>query len=169
MADFGPPGRRPRSLFILIAVLCWQTGRGIEGLVLPARSTTYQFFRALGLAPVHFVLETLAVAVALAALGYLWRARPGWVQSVLAALAYFAAHAIAVSLLMLRDRDAAVASFLASRDARGQPADPERVEQVFALGFLEWRLVMSLTLFMLAAWLAWRHRDYVGPDDRRPR
>lgn len=169
MADSGPASSRPHSLLVLIAVLCWETGRGIEGLALPARSTTYQLFRALGLAPVHFILETLAVAVALAALGYLWRGRPGWVQSVLVALGYFALHAVAVGLLMLRDRGAAVAAFVASRAARGQPADPDRVEQVFALGFVEWRLVLSLAVFALAAWLAWRRRDYVGPDDRRPR
>jgi hypothetical protein len=166
VAESGP---RPRSLLVLIAVLCWETGRGIEGLVLPARSTTYQFFQTLGLAPVHFVLDTLAVAVALASLGYLWRARPGWAKTVLAALGYFSAYAIAVTLLMLRDPVHARVAFVASREARGEPADAARVEQVFALGFLEWRLVMSLTLFALAAWLAWRGRDYVGPEDRRRR
>jgi hypothetical protein len=145
-------------------VLCWQAGRGIEGLVLPERSTAYHFFRALGLSPLHLMLEALAVAVALAALGYLWRARPGWVQSALVALGYFAAHAVAVTLVMLRSADHARAAFVASRAARGQPVDPARVEQLFALGWLEWRLVMSLTVFGLAAWLAWRRRAYVGPD-----
>jgi hypothetical protein len=150
-------------------VLCWETGRGIEGLVLPERSTSYHFFRVLGLTPVHFVLETLAVAVALASLGYLWRGRAGWAKSVFAALGYFAVHATTVTLLMLGNRGDALAAFIGSRAARGQPADPGRVESVFALGFLEWRLVMSLTIFALAAWVAWRRRDYVGPDDRRPR
>jgi hypothetical protein len=169
MADSGPSTTRPRILLVLIAVLCWEAGRGIEGLVLPARSTAYQFFRALGVAPVHFVLDMLTVAVALAALGYLWRARPGWAQSVFVALGYFAAQAIVVTLLMLRAADRARAAFVASRAARGQPADPARVEQVFSLGFLEWRLVMSLTLFGIAAWLAWRSRAYVGPDETRGR
>ncbi len=48
-------------------VLCWQAGRGIESLVLPERSTTYHFFRALGLTPLQQALEAIAVAVALAA------------------------------------------------------------------------------------------------------
>lgn len=145
-------------------VLCWQAGRGIEGVVLPARSTAYHFFQALGLTPLYFVLDTITVAVALAALGYIWRARPGWAQTALVALGYFAADAIAVTLFMLRFRDRARAAFLASRAGRGQPVDPERVEQLFAMGWLEWRLVMSLTLFGVAAWLAWRRRGYVGPD-----
>jgi hypothetical protein len=145
-------------------VLCWQAGRGLEGLVLSERSTVYHFFRALGLAPLYFVLDAITVAVALAALGYIWRARPGWAQSALVALGYFAAHAIVVTLFMLRAVDRARAAFVASRAARGQPVDPARVEQLFAMGWLEWRLVMSLTLFAAAAWLAWRRRAYVGPD-----
>ena len=167
VAETGPPPTRPRILLVLIAVLCWQAGRGIEGLVLPARSTVYQFFRSLGLTPIHFVLDALTVAVALAALGYLWRARAGWVQSALVALGYFAAQAVFVTAFMLGAADRARAAFVASRAARGEAADPERAAQVFAMGFLEWRLVMSLTVFALAAWLAWRHRGYVGPDDVR--
>jgi hypothetical protein len=164
MAESGPTRTRPRALLVLIMVLCWQVGRGIEGVVLPERSTAYQFFRALGLTPLYFVLDTMTVAVAFAALGYIWRARPGWAQSALVALAYFAAEAIVVTVLMLRSVDRARAAFLASRAARGQPMDPARVEQLFAMGWLEWRLVMSLTLFGVAAWLAWRRRGYVGSD-----
>ena len=151
MADSGPPAARPRILLLLIIVLCWEAGRGVEGLVLPERSTEYQFFRARGLAPIPFVLDALTVAVALAALGYLWRARPGWVQSALVALGYFAAQTVFVTLSMLRSLDRARAAFVASRAAREQPTDPARVEQVFALGFLEWRLVMALTIYGLAA------------------
>jgi hypothetical protein len=165
MAHSGPPTTRPKILLVLIIVLCWQAGRGVEGLVLPERGTAYQFFRDLGLAPVHLVLDGLTVAVALAALGYLWRARPGWVQSTLVALGYFAGQAVVVTVLMMRDVDRARSAFLASRAARGQTLDPERVERLFALGWLEWRLVMSLTLFGLAAVLAWRRRAYVGPED----
>jgi hypothetical protein len=164
MAESGPKLARPRTLLVLIMVLCWQAGRGIEGLVLPERSTAYHFFHALGLTPLFFILNALTVAVALAALGYIWRARPGWVQSALVALAYFAVEAIAVTLLMLRSVDRAREAFLASRATRGQPVDPVRVEQLFAMGWLEWRLVMSLTLFGIAAWLAWRRRAYVGPE-----
>ena len=165
MADSGPPAARPRTLILLIAVLCWEAGRGIEALVLPTRSASYQFFRAMAVTPVHFALETLAVAVALAALGYLWRARPGWAQSALVALGYFAVHAAVVTAYMLAAPDRAREAFVAGRAARGQLADPERVAAVFALGFLEWRLVMSLTFYAAAAWLAWRHRAYVGPDE----
>jgi hypothetical protein len=164
MAESGPKLARPRALLLLIVVLCWETGRGIEGLVLPERSTAYHFFSALGLAPLNLVLDAVTVAVALAALGYIWRARPGWAQSALVALGYFAAQAIIVTLLMLRFGDRARAAFVASRTARGQPADPERVEQLFAMGWLQWRLVISLTLFGVAAWLAWRRRAYVGPE-----
>ena len=162
MADSGP---RPRALLVLIAVLCWQTGRAVEGLVLPAGSTGYQFFRLSGLGPVHVVLDAVTVAVALSALGYIWRARRGWVQSALVALGYFAVQAIVVTALMLGAPDRARAAFIASRAARGEVADPERVARIFALGFLGWRLVMSLTIFALAASLTWRHRHYVGPDD----
>jgi len=165
MAESGP---RPRALLVLIAVLCWQTGRAVEGLVLPAQSTTYQFFRLSGLGPVHVVIDVVTVAVALSALGYLWRARRGWAQSALVALGYFAAQAVLVTAFMLSASGRARAAFVASRVARGEVADPERVARVFALGFLEWRLVMSLTVFALAAWLAWRHRAYVGPEDARP-
>jgi hypothetical protein len=164
MAESGPKLTRPRILLILIVVLCWQVGQGIEGLVLPERSTAYHFFGSLGLMPLYFVLETITVAVALAGLGYIWRARPGWVQSTLVALGYFAAQAIAVTLFMLRSLDRARTAFVASRAARGQSVDPARVEQLFAMGWLEWRLVMSLTLFAIAAWAAWRKRGYVGPD-----
>ena len=164
MAESGPKLTRPRTLLVLIMVLCWQVGRGIEGLALPELSTGYHFFHALGLTPLYFVLDTVTVAVALAALGYIWRARPGWVQTALVALGYFAAQAIVVTLFMLRSVDRASAAFLASRAARGQPVDPARVKQLFAMGWLEWRLVMSLTLFAVAAWLAWRQRAYVGPE-----
>jgi hypothetical protein len=164
MAETGPQARRPGTLLVLIMVLCWQAGRGLEGLVLPARSAAYHFFRALGLTPVYFVLDTITVAVALAALGYIWRARSGWVQSALVAFGYFATQAIVVTLFMLHAVDRARAAFLDSRAARGQPVDPGRVEQLFAMGWLEWRLVMSLTLFAVAAWLTWRQRRYVGPD-----
>ncbi len=131
---------------------------------MPERSTSYNFLRALGWQPLHFVLESLTVAVALAALGYLWRARSGWVQSALVALGYFSAQAILLTTLMLRSIDHARAAFLASRAAREQPVDPERVARLFEMGWLEWRLVMSLTLFGLSAWLAWRRRGYVGPN-----
>ena len=144
-------------------VLCWQAGRGIEGLALPERSTTYQFLHGLGLTPLYFILDVTTVAVALAALGYIWRARPGWAQTAFVALGYFAAEAIVVTLFMLHSVDRARAGFLASRAARGEQVDPARVEQLFAMGWLEWRLVMSLTLFAIAAWLAWRRRAYVGP------
>ncbi len=164
MAQTGPKTTRPRTILILIMVLCWQAGRGIEGLVLPERSTAYHFFSAVGMRPLHFVLESLTVAVALAALGYLWRARPGWVQSALVALGYFAAQSTLVTALMLASVDDASAAFLASRAVRGQPLDPDRVARIFDMGWLEWRLVMSLTLFGLAARLAWRNRAYVGSD-----
>lgn len=171
MADSAPHPSRPRTLLVLIAVLCWQAGGGVEGLVLPERNTAYQFFRALGLAPIHFLLDAITVAVALAALGYLWRGRAGWVQSALVALGYFAVRASAVTVLMLASADRARTAFLASRGARGQMLDPVRVDRLFELGWLQWRLVMSLTLFGLAALLAWRRRAYVGPDDAagRPR
>jgi hypothetical protein len=168
VAETGP-SRRPRTLLALIVVLCWQAGRGVEGLVLPERVTSYQFFRGLGLTPLHFVLDTITVAVALAALGYLWRARPGWVQSALVALGYFAAQTTLVNVWMMSNTGRARSAFLSSRSARGQLLDPERVERLFAMGWLEWRLVMSLTLFAVAAWLAWRRRAYVGPDDQAPR
>lgn len=166
MAQTGPKmtGRttRPRTILVLIMVLCWQAGRGIQGLVLPERSTAYQFLSATGVRPLHFVLEALTVAVALAALGYLWRARPGWVQSALVALGYFALQAMLVTGLMLGSRDDARAALLVSSSVRGQTLDPDRVARVVDMGWLEWRLVMSLTLFALAAWLAWRDRAYVG-------
>jgi hypothetical protein len=161
MAETGPRLSRPKTLLFLIIVLCWQTGRGLEALVLPERNTTYHFFGAIGLAPLYFAFETIAVAVALAALGYIWRARPGWVQSTLVALGYFASHSIVTTVFMLRSADRARAAFMASRSARGQPVEPERVEQLFAMGWLEWRLVVSLTLFAITAWLAWRRRAYV--------
>ena len=44
-------------------VLCWQAGRGIEGLALPERSTTYQFLHGLGLTPLYFILDVTTVAV----------------------------------------------------------------------------------------------------------
>lgn len=150
---------------MLILVLCWQVGRGIDELVLPERSTSYQFLRPLGLALLHFGLDAMTVAVALAALGYIWRARPGWVQSALAALGWFAVHSIVVTLLMLRSVDRARAAFVASRVARGQVVEEGRVAELFAMGWLEWRLVISLTLFAIAAWLTWRQRSYVGPND----
>ena len=165
MAESGP---RPRALLVLIAVLCWETGRAVEGLVLPAQGMGYQFFRLLRLGPVHVVLDAVAVAVALSALGYIWRARRGWAQAALVALGYFAVRTVVVSAFMLGAADRARAAFLASRVARGQVVDPERVARVFAMGFVEWRLVMSLTVFALAAWLTWRHRGYVGPDDASP-
>jgi hypothetical protein len=161
MAESGPKASRPKTLLFLILVLCWQTGRGLEALLLPERNTAYHFFRALGLTPVYFLLDALTVAVALAALGYIWRARPGWLQSTFVALGYFAVHAIVTTLLMLRSVDRARAAFAESRAARGQPVEAERVEQLFAMGWLEWRLVISLTLFSLTAWLAWRTRRYV--------
>jgi hypothetical protein len=164
MAETGPQAKRPGTLLVLIMVLCWQAGRGIEGLVLPERSTAYHFFRLLGLSPLYLILEALTVAVALAALGYIWRARPGWVQSALVALGYFAAQAIFVTLFMLSSVARARAAFIVSQTARGQSVDPARVQQLFALGWLEWRLVISLTFFGLAAWLAWRRRAYVGPE-----
>jgi hypothetical protein len=162
MAQTGPKTTRPRTILILIMVLCWQAGRGIEGLILPERSTAYVFLRSLGAQALHFALETLTVAVALAALGYLWRARAGWVQTAFVALGYFAAQAVLVTGLMLGSPDRARSAFLGSRATRGQTLDPERVARLFDMGWLEWRLVMSLTLFALAAWLAWRHRGYVG-------
>jgi hypothetical protein len=158
------PTRRPRTLLLLIAVLCWQTGRAVEGLTLPERSTAYQFFSEAGVSPVHFVLDTLTIAFALAALGYLWRGRPGWVQSALVALGYLAAQATAVTVTMLAAPARARAAFMASRSARGELVDPARVDRLFELGWLEWRLVMSLTLFGVAALLAWRRRDYVGSE-----
>jgi hypothetical protein len=164
MADTARRPARPTALLVLIVVLCWQVGGGIEALVLPDRSTAYHFFSALGLVPLYFALEAITVAVALAALGYVWRARPGWLQSTLVALGYFAAQSIVTTILMLRLDDQARAAFVASRSARGQPVEPERVDQLFAMGWLEWRLVMSLTLFALTAWLAWRQRAYVGPE-----
>jgi hypothetical protein len=164
MAQTAPRVPRPRSLLVIILVLCWQTGGGLEALVLPERSAAYQFLRALGFTPVYFLLEAITVAVALAALGYIWRAHPGWVQSTLVALGYFATHAILTTLLMLRSVDHARAAFIRSRTARGQAVDPERVAQLFAMGWLEWRLVISLTVFTATAWLAWRRRRYVGPE-----
>jgi hypothetical protein len=162
MAQTGPKPSRPRTLLVLIMVLCWQAGRGIEGLIMPERSTAYNFLSRFDWQPLHFLLESLTVAVALAALGYLWRARPGWFQSALVALGYFSIQAALVTALMLRSTTNARDAFLASRSARGQPVDPERVARLFDMGWLEWRLVMSLTLFGLAAWLAWRRRAYVG-------
>jgi hypothetical protein len=162
MAQTGPKPTRPRTILVLIMVLCWQAGRGIEGLVLPERSTAYHFLGAQGMRPLHFVLEALTVAVALAALGYLWRARPGWVQTALVALGYFAVQAVLVTGLMLASTERARNAFLTSRASRGQTLDPDRVARLFEMGWLEWRLVMSLTLFALAAWLAWRNRGYVG-------
>jgi hypothetical protein len=152
-------------LLVPIAVLCWQVGRAVEGLVLPQRSTSYQFFRDLGLAPLHFVLEILTVAVALAALGYLWRARPGWFQTTLLALGYVAVQATAVTLLMRASGERARTAFLASRGARGELLDPGRVDALFDRGLLEWRLVISLTFFVIAAALVWWRRDYVGPEE----
>jgi hypothetical protein len=161
MAQTTPRPARPKSLLFVILVLCWQTGRGLEALLFPDRNTAYHFFRALGLTPVYLLLDAITVAVALATLGYIWRARPGWLQSTFVALGYFATHAIVTTLLMLRSVDRARAAFADSRAARGQPMEAERVEQLFAMGWLEWRLVISLTLFCLTAWLAWRQRAHV--------
>jgi hypothetical protein len=163
VAETGPKTTtRPRTLLVLIIVLCWEAGRGLEGLILPARSTSYQFFRALGATPAHFLLEALTAACALAALGYIWRARPGWAQTALVALGYFAAQATVVTLLMMGNVERAMSAFVASRAARGQLVEPERVERLFAMGFLQGRLVISLTFFGLAALLAWRRRGYRG-------
>lgn len=129
--------------------------------MLPERSAAYHFFRAIGLTPLYFVLDAITVAVALAALSYIWRGRPGWLQSTFVALGYFAARAIVTTLFMLRSVDRARAAFIESRAARGQPVEADRVEQWFTMGWLEWRLVMSLTLFGFTAWLAWRRRAYV--------
>jgi len=161
MARSGPRPSRPKTLLVLILVLCWQTGRGLEGLAFPERNTAYHFFRAIGSTPLYFVLDAITVAVALAALGYVWRARPGWAQSTFVALGYFAAHAIVTTVFMFRSVEQARDAFIASRAARGQPVDPKRVEQFFEMGWLEWRLVISLTVFALTAWLAWRRRGYV--------
>ena len=166
MAETGPKlTRRPRTLLALGAVFCWVAGQGLEGLTLPARSASYHFLSALGLAPLHFLLEAITVAVALAALSYLWRGRHGWVQTSLVALAYLAVQSTALTLLMLGHLAGARASYVASRVDRGVPVDPERVKELLSPAVLVLGLVISLTLFAIAALLAWRRRDYVAPDD----
>ena len=157
--------RRPRTLLALAAVFCWVAGQGLEALTLPARTASYHFLGSLGLAPLHFLLEAVAVAVALAALSYLWRGRYGWVQASLVALGYLAVQSTALTLLMLGHLGRARASYVASRADRGVPVDPERVAELLSPGALVVGLVISLTLFAIAALLAWRHRDYVAPDE----
>ena len=161
MADIGGRPTRPKTLLLVILVLCWQIGRGVDGIVAPDRNSAYHFLQTQGLAALYFALNTLAIAVALAALGYIWRARAGWAQTALVALGYFAAHAVVVMLLMLRSVDRAKAAYVASREARGESVDPQRVDQLFAMGWLEWRLATSLALFGAVAWLTWRRRGYV--------
>jgi hypothetical protein len=163
MAATEPRPTRPKTLLLVILVLCWQVGRGVDGIVSPDRNSAYHFLQTHGLTPLYFALNTLAVAVALAALGYIWRARSGWAQTALVALGYFAVHAVVVAVLMLRSVDRAKAAFAASREARGESVDPERVNQLFAMGWLEWRLATSLALFGAVAWLTWRRRAYVEP------
>jgi hypothetical protein len=166
LAETGPnPARRPRTLLALAAVFCWVTGQGLEGLTLPARSASYHFLSGLGVAPLHFVLEAITVAVALAALSYLWRGRYGWVQTSLVALGYLAVQSTALTLLMLGNLASARASYVASRADRGLPVDPEGVEELLSPAVLVVGLVISLTLFAIAGLLAWRRRDYVAPDD----
>ena len=133
--------------------------------MLPARSASYHFLRALGLTPLHFLLEAITVAVALAALSYLWRGRYGWFQTSLVALVYLAVQSSVLTLLMLGDLDRARASYVASRTDRGMAVDPERVEELLSPAVLVVGLVISLTLLATAALLAWRHRDYFAPDD----
>jgi hypothetical protein len=165
VAESGPPTRRPRTLLALAAVFCWVAGQGLEGLTLPEHSATYHFLRGLGLAPLHFLLEAITVAVALAALSHLWRGRYGWVQTSLVALGYMAAQTIAVTLLMLGNLRRTRASYVASRVERGIPIDSVRVDRLLSPGTLVAGLVISLTLFALAALLVWRRRDYVGSAD----
>lgn len=78
--------KRPKSLLVLLIFFCWVDARSLGWLVFPQTSASYHFYNALGQPWLHFFAQSVTVALAGAATGYLWRPKPGWLEATLVAL-----------------------------------------------------------------------------------
>lgn len=160
--------RRPKTLIGLLVFFCWIDARSLGWLLFPSTSVSYHYYSALGYPWVHSVVEVLTVAFAATATGYLWRPREGWYQATLVTLAAFAVMSIAGSWHMLNHVEVVRAAYRTSRAARGLPVPEERLAVMFTSSALLYTSLAAVAFFGLLAFLAWRRRAYVAPDDQIP-
>jgi hypothetical protein len=157
--------KRPRGLLVLLVFFCWLDARSLGWLVFPAKSAGYHFWAALGRPWVHFGLETLTVALAATATGYLWRPKAGWPLASGMALGVLAAQSVWGVWFMGRHVAVAKEAYLAGRAARGLPVSPERAAELFSPATLQYSALGLLALLALLGWFTWRHRHYVTPRE----
>ncbi len=156
--------KRPKSLILLLIFFGWVGARALGWIVFPVTSGSYHFYRALGQPWLHYVSESVTVALATAAAAYLWRPKRGWLAASLVALGVLAVSGLAEAWYAIRHLEVARLSYASSRAARGLPVPSERLAENFSPGTLWAGTLAMCALFALLAVLAWRSRGYAAAD-----
>ena len=127
------------TLFILFSV-----GQDFQTALTFSRSTDYAIFESAGLNGVFVVCLTVTLVLDLAASYFVLRPRVIGFWVILVALAFAAIYNIAVFGLASGDLEATKAAYMASREVRGFPANPETANKVFSPEGMKATLGISL-------------------------
>jgi len=127
------------TLFILFSV-----GQDFQTALTFSRSTDYAIFEIAGMNGVFVACLTITLVLDLAASYFVIRPRAIGFWVVLAALAFAALYNIVVFRLASADLEATKAAYMASREVRGVPANPDTANRVFSAEGMKATLGISL-------------------------
>ena len=157
-----PAPRRPKTLLALLLFFCWVDARALGWLIFPNTSASYHFYVALEQVWLHYILQAVTIAFAATATGYLWRPIAGWFESSMVGLAVFGVTTLGGAWYTVRHLDVAKSSYAASRERRGFPVTPERLDQTFTPEFIWASALTMATILLVLAALAWRNRAFAA-------
>ena len=134
------------AFWYLTMFLLFSVGRDFQAALTFSRSTDYAVFQAAGIDGAFVSCLTASLVLDMAASYYVLRPKALGFWVILVALGFAAIYNIGVFGLASGDPETTKAAYLASRELRGLPANPETAEKVFSPDGMKATLGIALFL-----------------------
>lgn len=157
--------KRPKTIILLMVIYAYFFIRGIGSALLFSSNPNYYLFNQAGIGFLYFILSIPVLILTGVTLQYLWKPKPIGFWIALSGIALGFVSNLISFFIGLANPELMQQAYILSREARGLPVRPERIEQLLSPTGIIITLGVTLSIsLILVALFIWK-RNYFFQEE----